>query len=186
MTKAWVGSMVPGKMETKEFSSLKDAESYVGDVLANSDPEGVERGDYYIDATESEMAKAFEETFPDSPRNKRRNTQMEHHPDSPLIDGTVPRSERERVGILLDYAEFLLNEEQDRRPRRDDYEKLLSLWFDLRRDYENHSDEFEFWNEIEDDLIYLCSDLLPDPWYVTINPDDSGTVVIWSHEDEEE
>ncbi len=41
-----------GNGEIKQFHTVKEAEEYITEI-AKTDPEGVERGDYYIDVPES-------------------------------------------------------------------------------------------------------------------------------------
>jgi hypothetical protein len=112
------------------------------------------------------------------------------HPDSPLIDGALPRSNSERVSILLDYALSLL-------PSKTNFK--LAEYRELRLEYKIHEaqeiphpplvhpeNEWEHWNELEDDVIALINELLPEPWIMTIHPDDPGTVVIWDSNDDDE
>jgi hypothetical protein len=109
---------------------------------------------------------------------------QQHHPDSPLLDGAMPYSEAERVRILFDYAGQLdgaktTGELQER------FYRLQDEWADASSQeipqppLVHPVNEYEHWNEIEDDVLALISDLLPDPWYATLHPDDPGTVVIW-------
>lgn len=116
------------------------------------------------------------------------------HPDSPLMDGAMPRSNSERVDLLLAYAEARLARLA---PAADS--PLAVRAAGLREEWREYSaqetprpplvhpdDEFEFWHEVEDDVMALISDLLPDPWYCTLHPDDPGTVVIWNSEDDDD
>ena len=82
------------------------------------------------------------------------------------IDGAVPRSGAERCEYLLTEAFYYLGTDTSGRRnirynalREDIAEALL---------YEN---KYEFWHEIEDDIIELISDCLPSGWICELAPD---------------
>ena len=109
------------------------------------------------------------------------------HPDSPLIDGAIPRTPQERCSILLDYANSLLDKAYrtntwDTFPSGS-YVRFFQLEEEYRNNYEEH-DEFFEWHSLEDDIIALVNDVLPEDVVMLLHPDDPGTIVIWDVNDE--
>lgn len=109
---------------------------------------------------------------------------MAAHPDSPLIDGAMPHTDAERCKILLNYAADVMKELKVESPTKSVL--LLHKYEELEREY-NHwylaEDTVEFWHELEDEIIELCNDILPDDVVMLLHPDDPGTIVIWHREE---
>lgn len=93
-----------------------------------------------------------------------------------LIDGAVPRSGRERVGRMLDYAESLVEEREDPTGLE---EPLLSMIALVRADVRLVLDDDAIdWNLVEDTVIEVINGLLPDGWCVNPFEHDPGDVFI--------
>lgn len=107
-----------------------------------------------------------------------------------LIDGALPRSESERCTVLIDYAIGLVPDAahrlQDEEPTyRQLTDKVAELTNEVRLQVERQ-EPYEHWNEVEDQLIQLISDLLPDPWYCTLVEHDPGTVIVTDEPDDDD
>lgn len=105
----------------------------------------------------------------------------------PLIDGALPRTGKERCRVLLDYIDGLLN----------DYDPIDQNYFDqlrVRRDElaseTERSRKLDLWDgwiiEVEDDLVDLINDLLPDAYICTLGEPNPGDVIIRYKEDGED
>jgi hypothetical protein len=103
-----------------------------------------------------------------------------------LIDGAIPREPWERVSRLLNVAES----EIARHYTTDTWDEfpahLYKKNFELSDEYitARQSDFYESWNELEDDIMELITDLLPAGWYCGLVDDDPGTVAIQEVEED--
>lgn len=98
-----------------------------------------------------------------------------------VIDGAISRSSDERVRDLLDFTKYVIEKEY----RQD----LITDWHLLDMEYLNTYKTlgfFEFWHEIEDDVIDLMNQALPDDVICLLHPDDPGSIVVWDMSDEED
>lgn len=98
-----------------------------------------------------------------------------------LIDGSLPRSEPERVEILLNYAKEKMGDGTQLPPGT--AVGTLSLrWSELRLEADRHwsaPEEF-FWNELEDDVIGLIQEILPVGWTCGVGVNDEpGDVLVY-------
>lgn len=95
-----------------------------------------------------------------------------------LLDGAVSRSERERVEVLLDEADYYATlcscSSEDSR-------KLATL----RQVTSEMTDSDEGWNEVEDDVIGLINDVLPSGLICVCGEVEPGTVVVRERDEEE-
>lgn len=88
---------------------------------------------------------------------------------SVIIDGTVPRTGRERIGRLLDYYLTL---------QPDDGEMKAAGW---RADAEENGDWI---NEVEDEIVDAINAALPDGYVCVLGEPDPGDAVVRRIEDE--
>jgi len=86
----------------------------------------------------------------------------------------------------LDYALNDLNNKWKHYSWEEFPTELYREYFKLEDEYRQHYDGeyWEWWNELEDDIIDLINKLLPEDAVCLLNPDDPGTVVIWNRDDE--
>ncbi|HYT46308.1 MAG TPA: hypothetical protein VEP90_28520, partial [Methylomirabilota bacterium] len=77
--------------------------------------------------------------------------------NSVLIDGAVPRTESERVSSLLAEAEALYNQYHNGTNYDIEHEIIA-----LEEVYQHQmlDEDFEFWNEVEDEIIDLINEIL--------------------------
>ena len=98
-----------------------------------------------------------------------------------IIDGGLPRTEAERVSKLLDEAKVLIDEHYKKSSwdtfNCELYKKYHQLENEYRHQYKN--EDYEFWGEIEDEVIELINDLLPADYICELH---EGDVTI-SHAD---
>lgn len=94
-----------------------------------------------------------------------------YDPTGCIIDGAVARTNATRVADLLSNADALL----EHYPGPDEYKKFTNLDSESRI----HNEDWEHWHELEDDVIELINDVLPDEYICMLHPDELGTVCIW-------
>jgi hypothetical protein len=106
---------------------------------------------------------------------------------SVVIDGAVPRTDAERVAKLLDEADILMNIMYKKSSWREFNTELYKEYWRLNDEYRHayQKEDYEHWYELENDVIDLINDLLPDDVVCVLHPDDPGTVVIWDVSDDE-
>lgn len=107
-------------------------------------------------------------------------------PTGCILDGCIPRTNATRVADLLDEAEALLNQTTF---ENSELTLSVSLWdryYNLLHESKTHDEDHEFWNEIEDDVIDLINDLLPQEYICELHPAESGTVGIWLAEEDDD
>jgi len=96
-----------------------------------------------------------------------------------IIDGGIYRTEADRVSVLLGYAAVEIERSRLRMPDSNGI-RLRDRYNELNKEYQVHLDEpeFEYWCEIEDDVIELISDALPIGWVCELAEHDPGTVLV--------
>jgi len=101
-----------------------------------------------------------------------------YDPTGCILDGAIPRTEATRVADLLTYNVVLF----------DHFGTTPATYhkhWDLVAEKTMHDDDYEHWSELEEDVIELINETLPDEYYCGLHPDDPGTVCVWLRDDEE-
>lgn len=95
----------------------------------------------------------------------------------PLIDGAVPRKDHERCEVLLDYATTLYKEWN---PLDVDQHTEFGIRLDDLK-YETKTPRIIYdghFTGVEDDLIDLINDLLPDQYACVLGEPNPGDIII--------
>lgn len=104
-----------------------------------------------------------------------------------IIDGAIPRTEYERCRTLVDYAELML---KSRDPLDLDNHDLLRVRMEeLRAEINRYTIQsgqlFDWWHELEDNIIELINDGLPAHLACIIGEPEPGTVIVTEREGED-
>jgi hypothetical protein len=86
-----------------------------------------------------------------------------------IIDGAVPRTKRERSKVLLDYLKGLAKD-------TDSVDPLMFEQWD--NDIVAKSDDYEFWHEIEEEIVDAIEERLPGTLIVEFGIHTPGDVVV--------
>lgn len=86
-----------------------------------------------------------------------------------IIDGAVPRTSRERCNTLLTYLKGIAADTDPVDPNE------LAQW---ENDVIAKTDEYEFWNDIEDEIIEAIDERLPDDLIIEMGLHTPGDVIV--------
>lgn len=97
-----------------------------------------------------------------------------------IIDGGLSRTEAERVAKLLDYANVCLDKAYKAEGWRTFPIELYKKFHELEEEYRFRylQEDWAFWHELEDEVMNLINDLLPEDHVCMLVPDDPGTVIV--------